>query len=105
MLVGLELDCVTAACSLIRHRQEERGRMLDSSPSLVEMLMWERSKDALCEAEWERLGRKIGPTRSGLLDRALASVGSLLISAGKKLQARYTTLSRSAPVEIENIVQ
>ena len=64
--------------------------MLVSSPSLAEMLMWERSKDALCEAERKRLGRKASPARSGLLDRALASVGSLLISAGKKLQARYT---------------
>lgn len=64
--------------------------MLVSSPSLAEMLMWERSKDALCEAERERLGRKASPARSRLLNRALASVGSLLISAGRKLQARYT---------------
>jgi len=64
--------------------------MLVNSPSLAEMLMWERSKDALCEAERDRLGRKVGSARSGLQGRALASVGSLLVSAGKKLQARYT---------------
>jgi hypothetical protein len=63
--------------------------MLVSSPSLAEMLMWERSKDALRAAKQERLDRKAGSTRPGLLDRALASVGSLLISAGKKLQARH----------------
>ncbi len=64
--------------------------MLVSSPSLAEMLMWERSKDAQREAKQERLSRKVGPAGSGLLNRALASVGSLLISAGGKLQARYT---------------
>ena len=64
--------------------------MLVNSPSLAEMLMWERSKDARREAKQERLGRKAGHARSGLLYPALASVGSLLISAGKKLQARYT---------------
>ena len=62
--------------------------MLVNSPSLAEMLMWERSKDALCKAERKRLGRKAAPARSGLLNRALASVGSLLISAGRKPQAQ-----------------
>ena len=64
--------------------------MLVSSLALAEMLMWERSKDASREAKQERLGRRAGSVRAGLLDRALASVGSLLISAGQKLQARYT---------------
>jgi len=64
--------------------------MLPNSPALAEMLMWECSEDVLRKAERERLGRKVGSARSGLQDRALASVGSFLISAGKKLQARYT---------------
>jgi hypothetical protein len=59
------------------------------SPSLAEMLMRERSKDVLREAEQERLGRKADSARPGLLDQALASIGGLLISTGKKLQARH----------------
>ena len=64
--------------------------MLVNSPSLAEMLMWERSKDVLRKAEREGLGRKASSAGSGLLNRTLASAGSLLISAGGKLQARYT---------------
>ena len=41
------------------------------------------------EAERERLGRMVGSARPGLLDRALANIGALLILTGKKLQARH----------------
>lgn len=54
----------------------------------AEMLMRERSKDALRRAGRERLSRMANPARPGLLDRALTSIGDLLISTGKKLQAR-----------------
>ncbi len=62
--------------------------MFANSPSLAELLMNERSKDVLREAERDRLGRKVATDRSRLLDQALAKVGSLLVSTGKKMQAR-----------------
>lgn len=54
----------------------------------TEMLARERIKDALREAERERLGRMANPARPEFLDQALVSIGGLLISAGKKLQGR-----------------
>jgi hypothetical protein len=54
----------------------------------AEMLMRERTKDALRKVERERLGRMTKPARPGLLDPVWATVGGLMISAGKKLQAR-----------------
>ncbi|MGA9350188.1 MAG: hypothetical protein WBW48_15495 [Anaerolineae bacterium] len=54
----------------------------------AEMLMRERSKNALREAERERLGRMANPARPELLGQALVTIGGLLISTGKKLQAR-----------------
>ncbi|MBM4465908.1 MAG: hypothetical protein FJ014_10205 [Chloroflexi bacterium] len=58
----------------------------------AEMLMRERTKNAFHEAERERLGRMANPARVGLLDPVLASVGGLMITAGKKLQARRAPL-------------
>jgi len=54
----------------------------------AEMLVRERSKDALRKVERERLGRMANPARSEFLDQALVGIGGLLISTGKKLQAR-----------------
>ncbi len=54
----------------------------------LEMLMRERTKDARRKAERERLGQMANPARPEFLDQALVSIGSLLISTGKKLQAR-----------------
>lgn len=54
----------------------------------AEMLMRERTKDALREAKRDRLGRMANFARPGLLDRGLANVGGLMIAAGRKLQAR-----------------
>ena len=59
------------------------------NPSVVQIYMEERVKDALREAEQERLRRVANPARLRLLDRVVASVGGVLISAGKKLQARH----------------
>ncbi|MBM4466211.1 MAG: hypothetical protein FJ014_11775 [Chloroflexi bacterium] len=58
----------------------------------AELLMRERTKDALREAERERLGRMVNSARPGLLGQALVSIGGLLISTGKKLQARHAPL-------------
>jgi len=55
----------------------------------AQMMMEERVKDALRKAEQERLGRVANSARLRLLDRALANVGGLLLSAGKKLQERH----------------
>ena len=62
------------------------------NPSLVQMHMEERVKDALRKAEQERLERVANSARPRLLDRALASIGGLLLSAGKRLQARHAPL-------------
>jgi len=53
------------------------------------MFREERVKDSLRKAEQDRLGRKVTPARPRLMDQALASVGGLLISTGKKLQTRH----------------
>jgi hypothetical protein len=64
------------------------------NPYEAQMMMEERVKDALREAEQERLGRVANSAKLRLLDRVLASIGGLLLSAGKKLQERH------APVKI-----
>ena len=48
-----------------------------------------RQSELLDEAERDRLVRKTQVGSPGLQARALASLGGLLISAGKKLQGRY----------------
>jgi len=58
----------------------------------AEMLMKERTKAILREAERERLGRMVNSARPGLLSQALVNIGGLLISIGKKLQARHALL-------------
>lgn len=62
------------------------------NPYEAQMVMEERVKDAMREAEQERLIRMAKSARPGLLDGLLASIGGLLISAGKKLQARHAPL-------------
>jgi hypothetical protein len=53
------------------------------------LIRQEQNKDLVREAERDRLGRMANPVRPELLDRVLASVGGLMIAAGKKLQARH----------------
>ena len=71
------------------------------SPGLFHIYMEERVKEALRKGEQERLRQVANPTRPRLLDRALASIGGLLLSAGKRLQARHapvqTALAASPP--------
>ena len=55
----------------------------------AQMVRKERVKDALRKAEQERLRRVAGSARPRLLDPILASVGGLMIAAGKKLQERH----------------
>lgn len=55
----------------------------------AELEMYMTVKEHLQEAEQDRLGRMVGSARTGLLDQALAGVGGLLISAGKKLQGQH----------------
>ena len=62
------------------------------NPYEAQTMMKERVKDALRKAEQERLGRVASSARPRLLDRlgsasgVVASIGGLLLSAGKKLQ-------------------
>jgi hypothetical protein len=49
-------------------------------------MMEERVKDALREAERGRLRRVANSASPRLLDRVVAGIGGLLLSAGKKLQ-------------------
>lgn len=69
------------------------------TPHEAEMLMRERTKDAQREAKQLRLRRLANSVRPRLLDRVLASIGGLLLCAGKRLQERYaahrTGLTRS----------
>jgi signal transduction histidine kinase len=58
------------------------------SPHEVQTMMEERVQDALREAQQERLRRMANPMRPRVLDRVAATVVSLLLSAGKKLQER-----------------
>jgi hypothetical protein len=69
--------------------------MFANSPSFAELLMSERSKDVLREAEQDRLGRKVPPARPRILDQTLAGVGGLLVSTGRKLQARQSSAQNS----------
>jgi hypothetical protein len=59
------------------------------SPYEAQMVRKERVKDALRKAEQERLRRVANSARPRLLDPVLARVGSLMISAGRKLQERH----------------
>ena len=66
------------------------------NPYEAQMMMEERVKDALREAEQERLKRVANSARPRLLDRLASasgvvarSIGGLLLSAGKKLQERH----------------
>jgi len=56
----------------------------------AQMMRKERVKDSLRKSEQERLRQVANPARPGFLDQTLASVGSLLVSTGRKLQARRT---------------
>jgi len=67
------------------------GRMMHMTPLEAEMLMRERTEEALREAEQRRLRRLASADRPRLLDRALAGIGGLLLSAGERLQKRYGT--------------
>ena len=58
------------------------------SPHEVQTMMEGRMKDALREAEQERLRRITNPMRPRLSDRVAATVRSLLLSAGGKLPYR-----------------
>ena len=55
----------------------------------AELEMYRIVEKYLQEAEQDRLGRMVGSAKPGLLDRALAGMGSLLIFTGKKLQRRH----------------
>jgi hypothetical protein len=61
------------------------------TPLEAEMLMKERTKEALRETEHRRLMRLASAGRPRPLDRALAGIGGLLLSAGEWLQKRYGT--------------
>jgi len=68
------------------------------NPYEAQMIMEERVKDALREAEQERLGRVANSAKLRLLDRVLASIGGLLLSAGKKLQERHAPVKTGLTV-------
>ena len=68
------------------------------NPYEAQMMMEEPVKDALREAEQERLGRVANPARLRLLDRVVASIGGLLLSAGKKLQERHAPVKTGLTV-------
>jgi len=59
------------------------------NPYEAEIMMKEHVKDALREAEQKRMGRVANSARPRLLDRVVASIGGLLLSAGKQLQERH----------------
>jgi hypothetical protein len=65
----------------------------------AQMMRQERIKDSMRKARQQQLGQLERPLTSRVLDQALASVGGVMISAGKKLQARHapakTLLTRS----------
>jgi hypothetical protein len=64
----------------------------------AEIMMKERVKDELREAEQHRLGRVANSARPRLLHQlgsasgVVASIGGLLLSAGKQLQERQSRL-------------
>lgn len=68
------------------------------NPYEAQMIMEERVKDALREAEQERLGRVANSAKLRLLDRVLASIGGLLLSAGKKLQEPHAPVKTGLTV-------
>jgi hypothetical protein len=61
----------------------------------AQTMMEDRVREALREAERERLRRVANSARPRLLARVVASIGGLLLSAGKKLQECQ---GRSEPV-------
>jgi hypothetical protein len=72
------------------------------NPYKVRMMAKERVKDLLREAEQVRLRRVANSARPRLVGRVVASIGGLLLSAGKKPQERHApvktdlTVSRSS---------
>jgi hypothetical protein len=56
------------------------------NPYEAQKMMEERVKDALRETERERLRRVPNSASPRLMDRVVAGIGGLLLSAGKKLQ-------------------
>ena len=74
------------------------------SPHEAQMIMEERVKDALREAEQVRLGQVANSARPRLLDRlgsasgVVASIGGLLLSPGKKLQERHAPVKTGLTV-------
>ena len=68
------------------------------NPSVVQIYMEERVKDALRKGEQERLKRLANSARLRLLDRVVASIGGLLLSTGKKLQERHAPAKTSLTV-------
>jgi len=59
------------------------------NPYEAQMMREERVKDALRKMGQKQLERGVNSARPRLLNRALASVGGLLLSAGKTLQERH----------------
>ena len=68
------------------------------NPYEAQTMMKERVKDALREAEQARLGRAANSARPGLPDRVVASIGGILLSAGKKLQERHAPVKTGLTV-------
>jgi hypothetical protein len=70
----------------------------------AEIMMNERVKDELREAEQHRLGQVANSARPRLLDRlgsgsgVVASIGGLLLSAGKQLQERHAPVKAGLTV-------
>ena len=68
------------------------------NPYEAEVMMKDYVKDALREAEQKRLGRVANSARPRLLDRVVASIGGLLLSAGKQLQERHAPVKAGLTV-------
>jgi hypothetical protein len=68
------------------------------NPYEVQMIMEERVKDALREANKKDWGRVANSARPRLLDQVVASIGGLLLSAGKKLQERHAPVKTGLTV-------
>jgi hypothetical protein len=64
------------------------GRAMNINEYEALMMRQERVKDSLRKAQREQLAQPGNLVRPGLLDRAVARVGGMMISAGRKLQAR-----------------
>lgn len=66
--------------------------MSASAPKIMSALAEARHNDLLKEAEIHRSLKRARGVRLRLQDRLLMSVGSFLISTGKKLQGRYAAV-------------